>query len=115
MAERRRREDEAPRLTGEVPELERLDLELSDSKGVADAASTHVRRVVVAHAPALFEIPCADASCKEGGHEITSPIMRALRERRTSFTGDDVCHGSVGSQHCGRMLRFVVSASFRGA
>ena len=115
MAERRRREDEAPRLTGEIPELEKLDLELSDSKGIADAASTHVRRVVVAHAPALFEVPCADASCKEGGHEITSAILRALRERRTSFTGDDVCHGSIGSHHCGRVLRYVVSASFRGA
>lgn len=113
LAERRRREDEAPRLKAEVPELEKLDLELSDSKGVADPATTHVRRVVIDQAPALFEIPCADTSCKDGGHEITHSVMRALREHRTSFEGEDVCHGSVGSSHCGRVLRYVATAKYR--
>lgn len=113
LAERRRREDEAPRLKAEVPTLEKLDLEISDRKGVADPASTHVRRVVVASAPALFEIPCTDPSCKDGGHELTQPVMRALQARRTSFDGEDVCHGSVGSSHCGRVLRYVAKATFQ--
>jgi hypothetical protein len=112
LAERRRREDEAPRLKAEVPSLTKLDLELSDRKGVADPASTYVRRVVVASAPALFEVPCTDSSCKDGGHELTHQVMRALRERRSSFEGEDVCNGSVGSSLCGRTLRYVATASF---
>ena len=115
FAERRRREDEAPRLKAEVPTLEKLDLELSDSKGMTDPAMTHVRRVVIAAAPARFEIPCADASCRDGGHDVTYSVMRALRDHRTSFDGEDVCHGSVGSSHCGRILRYVATARFLGA
>jgi hypothetical protein len=115
LAERRRREDEAPRLKAEVPELERLDLEISDRKGVADPASTYVRRIVIASAPALFEIPCADPSCKEGGHDLTSSVMRALRSQQTSFDGEDECHGNVGSSHCGRILRYVAKADYRRA
>jgi hypothetical protein len=115
LAERRRREDEAPRLNAAVPLLERLDLELSDSKGIADAAVTHVRRVVIAHAPAWFEIQCADPSCKDGGHDITHDVIRALREHRISFDGEDSCRGSVGTTHCGRVLRYVARAAFRAA
>jgi hypothetical protein len=114
-AERRRREDEAPRLKAEVPALETLALEISDSKGAADPASTYVRRVQVASAPALFEIPCADSSCKDGGHELTHAVMRALRDHRTSFDGEDVCHGSVGTATCGRVLRYVATATFQRA
>lgn len=111
-AERRRRENEAPRLKAEIPALTKLDLELSDRKGVADPASTHVRRVVVESAPALFEITCTDTSCKDGGHDLTHQVMRALRTRQTSFEGDDICNGSVGSSHCGRILHYEATATF---
>lgn len=113
-AERRRREDEAPRLKAEVPNLEKLDFTISDSKGVADPTSTHVRRIVIAHAAALFEIPCSDPGCKDGGHDLTDRIMRALRAHQTSFDGEDVCRGNVGSSECGRVLRYVATASFTG-
>ena len=113
LAERRRREDEAPRLKAQVPSLVKLDLEMSDRKGLADAATTYVRRVVIASAPALFEVPCADPSCRDGGHDLTYSIMRGLREGRTSFDGEDVCHGSVGSATCGRTLRYVATASYQ--
>lgn len=112
-AARRQREDEAPRLKSEVPDLEKLDLEISDSKGVADAMSSHVRRVMVEHAPALFDIPCTDTSCKDGGHDITQSVMRALRAREESFTNEDVCNGSVGNSACGRVLRYVATARYR--
>lgn len=106
MAERRRREDDAPRLSAEVPDLQKLDLEISDAKGESDPATTHVRRVVVAAAPAMFEIPCADPSCKDGGHVITHAVLSALRARQTSFRGDDICHGSLGSATCGRTMSY---------
>jgi hypothetical protein len=113
QAERRQREDQAPRLKDELPELVTLDLELSERKGEADPEMTHVKRVVIASAPAHFEIPCGDPSCDGGGHDITHTVMRALRGRLTKFDGEDVCHGSVRSSQCGRVLRYAAVATYR--
>ena len=117
FAERRQRENDAPRLSTEVPELERLDLEISEHSGetTQHADSTHVRRIVVSSAPAHFEIPCGDPSCDGGGHDLTNQIMRALRVRATTFEGDDVCHGGVGGAGtpCRRVLRFVATATYK--
>lgn len=112
LAERRRREDEAPRLKVEVPSLEKFDLEISEFKGVAGLTSTHVRRVVIAQAPVLFEIPCGDPSCKEGGHDLTHAVMRELRGYQSLFAGEDVCTGMVGSAPCGRVVRYVARAAY---
>ena len=77
-AERRRREDEAPRLTNLVPKLESLKLEIEEHHaGVRLAESVHVKRVSIPHAPALFDLPCLDSFCKDGGHDMTDAILRA--------------------------------------
>jgi hypothetical protein len=112
FAERRQREDEAPRLIAEVPALASLKLELSERKGEAAGSTTHTRRIVVASAPAYFEIPCGDPSCADGGHNLTYPLMRALRGHAVQFDGEDVCHGNVGSSHCGRVLRYIGVATY---
>ena len=113
FAERRRREDEAPRLVAEVPRLESLALEIEEkSEGSPVAEPTHVRRIVVQHAPALFVLPCGDARCKEGGHDVTGTIMRALRAGETRFEGQDACAGSVGTGQCSRVLHFVANATY---
>jgi hypothetical protein len=112
-AERRRREDEAPRLTAEVPRLKSLALEIEErSEGSPVAEPTHVRRVVVQHAPALFILPCGDARCKDGGHDVTHSVMRALRAGETRFEGQDVCTGSIGTGQCSRVLHFVGIATY---
>jgi len=113
--ERRQREVSAPRLAAAAPSLEALSIELSDTRGVADPAVTHIRRVVVSHAPALFEVACIDASCKEGGHDLTRVILGGLQAQRTTIDGQDVCHGYVRDAHCGRTLRFVATAKFRSS
>ena len=97
-----------------MPELANLDLELSEHRGEAAGSTTHTRRVVVASAPAHFEIPCGDPSCLDGGHDITYNVMRALRDHTKKFEGEDVCQGSVRSSHCGRILRYVAIAEYRG-
>jgi hypothetical protein len=114
FAERRRREDDAPRLQAEVPDLATLDLEVTDEGSETAAALKHTRRVVVASAPALFEIPCSDPACVDGGHDLTSTIMRALRSHAAPFEGEDTCHGSVRTTVCGRVLRFSAVATYRG-
>jgi hypothetical protein len=113
FAERRQREDAAPRLRAEVPDLATLDLELTDQGNETTAAMTHLRRVVVASAPAHFEIPCLDPSCVDGGHDLTSTIMRALRAHAPTLEGEDACQGRVRTVVCGRVLRFTLAATYR--
>jgi len=113
FAERRRREDEAPRLSAELPRLQNLSLEIEErSEGGPVAEPTYVRRIVVQHAPALFVLLCGDARCKDGGHDITAAVMRALRAGETRFEGQDVCTGSVGTGRCPRLLHFVGIATY---
>ena len=113
FAERRQREDDAPRLIAEVPALASLNLEISEQKGEVAASTTHTRRIVVASAPAYFEIPCGDPSCTDGGHDLTYAVMRALRGHATSFDGEDVCRGNVRTSDCARVLRYVGVATYK--
>jgi hypothetical protein len=110
FAERRRREDDAPRLHEQVPNLVSLKLEIEDRSGVG--GTTHTRRVVVAQAPALFLVPCGDPRCMDGEHDLTTMVMRALRQQETAFKGQDECRGSVGPSACSRVLHFDAVAEY---
>jgi hypothetical protein len=113
-SERRRREDEAARLKGEVPKLETLRLEIEEKQGGSIVPeSTHIKRVQVEHAPALFALPCHDRECKEGGHDVTEAILRALRSGQTRFEGNHSCQGRLGEAECGRTLHYVGVATYR--
>jgi hypothetical protein len=114
FAERRRREDEAPRLATVVPALQSLRLELRESRAGGQMAEVaHIRRVVVERAPALFEVPCQDTSCKDGGHDLTHEILDRLRSGAGEFAGEDACHGRVGTATCQRILNYSASAEYR--
>jgi hypothetical protein len=110
FAERRKREDEAPRLREQVPNLKSLELHIEDRSGAA--GSEHIRRVVVDRAPALFLVPCGDPRCVEGGYDLTSMVMRALRLQETSFHGEDSCGGSLGPSACQHQLKFTGVATY---
>jgi hypothetical protein len=113
LAERRRREDESPRLTAEVPKLQSLALEVREENATGPVAEpAHVRRIVVQHAPALFMLTCGDGRCKDGGHDVTHAIMRSLRAGETRFEGRDVCTGYVGTGQCSRVLHYIAIASY---
>ncbi len=112
-ADRRRRENEAPRLRDQVPDLTSLVLEIADGEGGMLSGVDHVRRVVVETAPALFEIVCGNRACRDGGHDLTSEIAYALRQHSARFEGRDACHGSVGSSECANVLTFVATATYR--
>jgi hypothetical protein len=113
FAERRRREDAAPRLKDVVPSLESCKLLIEDARAEAVSAEvSHTRRVVVDNAPALFVIPCGDASCKDGGHDLTNVLMKGMREGQTEIKGEDTCYGYTGSASCGRILRFTAECTY---
>ena len=113
VRERREREDAAPRLCARVATLMSLSIEIDDHFGAATLAGTrYVRHVVVERAPALFEIPCSDASCEGGGHDVTREVMQALLAGRSEFSGEDVCYGYRGNERCNRVLRFTGHAKY---
>ena len=114
-ADRRRREDDAPRLHDAVPALDSLRLEIEERRGGGVlAGGTHIRRILVEHAPALFDLPCGDRTCKDGGHDLTRVILGALQTGVTRFEGEDPCSGWLGTAPCGSVLRYVGVATYRG-
>jgi hypothetical protein len=110
-ADRRLREDGAPRLRDEVPSLVRLQLDISDRSADAEG-SEHSRRVVVETAPALFLVPCGDPRCTGSEHDLTTLVMTALRSKQTTFHGEDRCGGLVGAGPCSRVLRLDGFAAY---
>jgi hypothetical protein len=113
FTERRRREDEAPRLHTEVPRLRTLRLDVEERRGESSLAETrHVRHVVVDHAPALFVLGCGDPDCRDGGHDVTDALVRHLGEHSTSFSLEDVCMGHLRGAPCGRIVRVLVTATY---
>lgn len=113
-AERRQREDRAPRLLAEVPNLDTLKLELEELRQGASVPETvHVKHVAVAHAPALFDLPCLDNTCSGGGHDVTSQVLAALRSRSASFEGEHACNGTTRTAPCTRVLRYVGHATYK--
>jgi hypothetical protein len=116
VAERRRREDEAPLLKSLVPTLEELNLQIEERRaGARLAESSYIRRIVVEHARALFLIPCGDRTCRDGGHDLTSDILSALGTGARTFEGENACLGQTGSAACQRVLRYVAEAEFSGS
>jgi hypothetical protein len=116
FADRRKREDDAPRLSVEIPALASLRLLVEERRGsITTAESKHVRHVMVDRAPALFVIPCGDPSCEAGGYDLTTPIMSALRAKRAEFSVEDECMGSVGGSggRCGRVLTATGTATYK--
>jgi hypothetical protein len=116
FAERRKREDDAPRLSAVVPNLDTLRLEIEERRGSSPTAdSKHVRLVVVASAPALFVVPCGDRECRDGGHDVTQQVLRALGSKAGSFDLEDGCSGSLGNGRaaCNRVVRVVGTATYR--
>ncbi|WP_437752956.1 hypothetical protein [Sorangium sp. So ce1389] len=114
MLQRGKREQAAGKLLQKVPELTSLNLEIRETRSNGLANDTqYIRRVVVEHAHALFEMPCSYSSCDNGGYDVTREILSALSSRSARFEGECACRGSCGSECCSRVLRYVATATYR--
>ncbi|MGH7295794.1 MAG: hypothetical protein ACRELB_12700 [Polyangiaceae bacterium] len=113
FAERRQREEEAPRLRDRVPSLASLRLDVTDRLGTTHAEPKYTRIVVVDVAPALFVLTCADRSCRDGGHDVTDAVLKGLLAGSTSFELEHECSGDLGSTRCARSAHVTVSATYR--
>ena len=115
-SERWQREDAAPRLLDEIANLESLKLDITEEQDdIQVPAACRTRHIVVARAPALFEIGCTEPKCEDGGHDLTLDVMHGLRAGEREFSGQDKCHGRVGDRVCGRVLKFVAHAKYSSA
>jgi hypothetical protein len=112
FAVRRVREDEAPKLSAQIPALSSLRLAIQEKSGAG--GTNHIRRVLVDTAPALFLVPCGDPRCTNGEHDLTRSVLHSLRAGETSFRGSDDCTGSIGSSPCLRVLHFDGTAEYHG-
>ncbi len=111
--DRWKREDEAPRLKELTPKLRSLKFQLEEfANGRPILGTGRVRHIPVDQASQLFEIPCTDPRCDDGGYDVTRQVMQGLRETQSQFEGADTCDGYVGDRPCGRVLKFVVLADF---
>ncbi len=114
FAERRRREDDAARLSQQAPHLVALTVHFFDrSAGGTVPDAKHTRRIVVENAPALFLVPCGDRTCADGGHDLTWAIMRSLDAREVELEGEHPCRGSAGAGACTRTLSYKGVATYR--
>jgi hypothetical protein len=113
-AERRQREDEAPRLLSKVPTLESLTLEVQEHRaGAPLGESKYTRRIVVSHAPAIIELPCLESTCEGGGYDVTATVLAELRAGATRFEGHDICRGHTKTSDCRREVHYVGVATYR--
>jgi hypothetical protein len=111
-ADHRRREDAAPRLRDAAPKLQSLRLKIEEIRAEGRVtAMSYVRPIVVATAPAHFEFRCTEPKC-DGRHDLTVPILRALRQSLGSCTGESSCSGIIGSVLCDRTLAYVAEATY---
>ena len=112
LAEHRRREDAAPRLRARVPNLQTLRLTFDEVRpnGAATALS-YTRPIVVASAPAHFEVRCMEPRC-DGRHDLTAAILRALSEGQTLHRGESACNGLIQNMPCDRTISYSFEATY---
>lgn len=112
--QRNERETAAGRLLLKVPELASLDIAIHETRPQGCVSDNHyIRRVVVDHAPALFEVPCSDPACEDGGYDVTREFLYALASHNPKFEGQQACRGRCNTLDCARVLRYVATATYR--
>jgi hypothetical protein len=111
--ERRKREDQAPRLHDEVPRLQSLRIQLDEYR--QDGGSplvSHTRHIVVERAPALFRFPCGERDCVDGGYDVTRAMLRVLATGSELIQGEQHCDGLRNGTTCRHKLRYTAHASY---
>jgi len=112
-AAHRRREDAAPALHDQAPDLETLRLSFDERRpGGAATALPYARPVVVSSARAHFEVRCMEPRC-DGRHDLTAVILKVLREHRTLATEEHACSGVINNAACDRTLIVTCEATYR--
>ena len=112
VTERHRRENAAPRLRTEIERLKSLRLSFEDIRAEGRTlARSYAKPIVVATAPAYFEICCMEPRC-DGRHDLTQPVLRALQQSEVFFAGQSSCDGMIGNMACDHTLAYACEATY---
>jgi len=112
-ADRRDRENQAERLLLRIPNLKSLSFRIAErATDRSGMEVVYTKYIMVDRAPALFDIPCCERTCRGGGHDLTSEILQALKKGKTTFEGTDRCCGSIRDNGCPFELHFVAEATY---
>ena len=112
--QRVQRESAAGKLLTRFPDVTSVDIAVHEARPEGCVSDSHyIRRIVLEHAPALFEVPCSYPSCEDGGYDITRDVIDALANRDPKVEGERPCRGRCGALDCTRVLRFVVKVTYR--
>jgi hypothetical protein len=99
-------------LLDEIAHLKSLRLLLEDVRVEGRLpAQPYIKPIVVASAPAHFEIRCMEPRC-DGRHDLTQPILRALRQSIAVYSGESSCDGRIGDAACDHTLSYVCEATY---
>ncbi|MFI5307242.1 MAG: hypothetical protein ACHQ53_07820 [Polyangiales bacterium] len=110
--EHRRREDAAPRLRDQIERLESLRLKFEDVRSEGRTlAIAYTKPIVIETAPACFEVRCMEARCN-GRHDLSTPVLLALRQAKTVFEGQSSCNGMIGDVACDHTLAYAGEATY---
>ena len=111
--ERWQRENDAPRLAATFTTLQKLRLDLTESRdGQRIAGTQRTLHIIVERASTHFEVPCGDPRCADGGHDISYEVMRGLSAGQELCQGEHWCAGYVADRSCGRQLHFSAVAKY---
>jgi hypothetical protein len=114
--QRTQREDAAGKLLARAPDLTTLSISIRETRPEGCVSDTqYTRRVVLEHAPALFEVPCSYPECEDGGYDVTREVLHALASRLTRFEGKQACRGRCGNLECTRVLHYTGNALYGAA
>lgn len=72
----------------------------------------YAKPIVVATAPAYFDVRCAEPRC-DGRHDLTNAVLASLRGRNATASGRSACNGYVGDVSCNRALKYGCEATYR--
>jgi hypothetical protein len=111
--ERTKREDAAGRLVDKSPDLTSLSISIRETRTEGYVTDTHyIRRIVIAQAPALFEVWCSNVHCDGIGYDLTAHVLASLAARRTHAAGMLACTGHCGALPCTGVLRYETTTTF---
>src|SRR6476469_7730313 len=116
-AKRDEREAAAGKLIDRCPDLVTLDIAIHESgPKTAPNELRYIRRVVVEHAPALFDLVCSSGRCEGGGYQLTAEILAALDTHAPKLAGQQACSGRTAEgEECGSLVRYEATATYRKA
>ncbi|HKU43124.1 MAG TPA: hypothetical protein VJR89_33420 [Polyangiales bacterium] len=93
--------------------MESLRLTFDDERPDGSSAQRYAQPVLVQSAKAHFEVRCMVPRC-DGLHDLTTQIVRVLRERKTEASIRSQCQGSINNTPCVSTLICTCEAAYRG-